>query len=484
MLDTDAVHALPAPALTRDGHPRRWLILAVVLIADGMELIDGTITNVAAPTIRDELGASTAALQWIAGGYALAMAAGLLPAARLGDVYGRRRIFRIGTIGFVLASLLCGLAPSAGALIAFRVVQGLAAALVLPQIVGILHAAFAPEELPKAFGAFGPILNLSAAAGPVLGGLLVGADLFGIGWRLLFFVNVPIGLVAIVGAFRILPESRTPGAPTLDVRGALLSALAMVLLIYPLIEGREAGWPAWTFAMMAASVLSFALFVRLSLRTERAGGHPLVTPSVLRKRPFTAGVTVALVTAAAVVGLSLTLTLYYQLGLGFSPAHAGVSWAPWSLGSAAGAALSGFVLTPRYGRRVLHAGVLMVVAGTLALLAVVEVHGSQLTTLVLAGPVFACGFGNGLMGAPLLASVLGVVDEREVGSASGVLTALFQLGASIGVAVLGTLFFAVASASGYGSAIESVLWVQAGLFAAAGALAFALPRKARAVMAH
>ncbi len=483
MTETLAPPVANPPAAVADpadtGHPRRWLILVVVLLVECMDLLDGTIVNVAAPSIRTDLGASTSALQWIVGGYALALAVGLMPGGRLGDVHGRRRLFLLGTIGFTVSSLLCGLAPNTGVLVGCRLTQGLAASLMIPQGFGIIRSAFSTEELPKAFGLFGPVIGLSAVLGPIIGGGLVDADLFGSGWRMIFLVNLPLGILAAIGALRVLPESRTPGAPTLDKRGAALVALAMGLLVYPLIQGREQDWPAWTFAMMGASLLLFVAFGWLARRSERAGGHPLVTPSIFRKRAYTAGVSVILLFFAGMIGLMLVITLYLQIGLGYSAVHAGVSFAPWSLGLAIGAGLGGAVLAPRFGRHVLHGGLLVMLAGVGGLLAVIHGEGTQLTTLQLAGPELVCGLGSGLIVAPLFSIVLAAVDDREVGSASGVLNALQQLGAAVGVAGLGTIFFSVIVHQGFVTATEHVLMVEAGLLVVTGVIALALPLHGR-----
>jgi EmrB/QacA subfamily drug resistance transporter len=471
--------APPAADPADAGHPRRWLILFVVLIVECMDLLDGTIVNVAAPTIRTDLGASTAALQWIVGGYALALAVGLMPGGRLGDVHGRRRLFLLGTIGFTVSSLCCGLAPSTGVLVACRLAQGLSASLMIPQGFGIIRSAFSKEQLPKAFGLFGPVIGLSAVLGPIIGGGLVDADLFGTGWRMIFLVNLPLGILAVIGALRVLPESRTPGAPTLDKRGAVLVALAMGLLVYPLIEGRGQDWPAWTFAMMAASALLFVAFGWLARRGERTGGHPLVTPSIFRKRAYTAGVSVILLFFAGMIGLMLVITLYLQVGLGYSAIHAGASFAPWSLGMGIGAGLGGGLLAPRFGRHVLHGGLLVMLAGVCWLLAVIHGEGMQLTTLQLAGPELVCGIGSGLIVAPLFSIVLAAVEDHEVGSASGVLNALQQLGSAVGVAGFGTIFFSVIVGDGFVPAVERVLWVEAGLLVVTGVLALALPLQPR-----
>src|SRR5690349_16488291 len=204
------------------GHPRRWAILALILAVEVMDLIDGTIVNVASPAIRESLSASLSALQWIAGGYALTFAIGLVTGGRLGDIFGRRRMFLIGVAGFTLASVLCGAATSPGMLIGFRLVQGLFAATMIPQGFGIVKQVFPTNELPKAVGMFGPVIGGSAVLGPVIGGLLVDGNLFGSGWRMVFLVNLPVGIAALVGGYRLLPESRAEGRPTLDLPGAVL----------------------------------------------------------------------------------------------------------------------------------------------------------------------------------------------------------------------------------------------------------------------
>jgi EmrB/QacA subfamily drug resistance transporter len=459
--------------MNEQGSPsqNRWLILALVLAVECMDLLDGTIVNVATPSIRADLGSSLAAVQWIAGGYALTFAVGLVTGGRLGDIYGRRRLFLAGVAGFTVASTLCGVARSTEMLIAFRLLQGAFAAVMIPQGFGIIRQAFPPHELQKAFGLFGPVIGLSAVLGPVIGGVLTDA----LDWRAIFLVNVPLGLAALLGGRRLLPESRADDPPTLDLPGAALVTVAAGLLVYPLIQGREAGWPAWTFASMAASVLVLGAFVAVERGRERRGVSPLVTPSLFRKRAFSAGLATALVFFAGMIGLMLVFTLYLQLGEGFSAIRAGVAMIPWSLGTAIGAGAGAGFLGPRFGRRTLHGGLAVMLAGVLSMLAVV--HADAVTTLKLAGPELLAGIGMGAMLAPLFDFVLAGVDDHEVGSASGVLNAMQQLGGAIGIAVIGTVFFSI---SGLVDAFETVLWIEAGTLVAAAMLVSLLPMRARA----
>src|SRR3954451_8613987 len=286
---TTTAATLPTAIVEERGHPLRWRILAVILAVEVMDLLDGTIVNVATPAIRAALGASLTQLQWIAGGYALTFSIGLVTGGRLGDIFGRRRMFLIGVAGFTLASVLCGAALTPGMLIAFRLVQGLFAAMMIPQGFGIVKQVFPANEIGKAFGMFGPVIGGSAVLGPVIGGLLVDGDLFGSGWRMVFLVNLPVGIAALICGFRLLPESRAQVRPTLDLPGAALVSTGIGLLIYPLIQGRTLGWPAWTYAVITAGILVLGLFVAVELRRERRGVSPLVTMSLFTKRAFSAG---------------------------------------------------------------------------------------------------------------------------------------------------------------------------------------------------
>jgi EmrB/QacA subfamily drug resistance transporter len=480
-LPATTVAPAPAPApAARQSHPRRWLILAIVLVVEVMDLLDGTIVNVAAPTIRADLGASTTALQWIVGGYALALAVGLVVGGRLGDIFGRRRLFMIGIVLFTLSSLLSGIAPSTGVLIAFRLTQGLAAALMIPQGFGILHSAFSTEDLNKAFGIFGPIMGLSAVFGPIVGGALVDADLFGTGWRLVFLINLPLGILALVGAARVLPESRTTsGATQMDWWGGVLVAAAAGLLVYPLMQGHEAGWAPWTFAMMAASLVVLGVFVRQQRRRGQTGRDPLITMGLFAKRAFSGGMGVIMLFFGAFGGLMLTLTLFLQLGLGYSASHAGLSLGPVCLGLAIGAGLAGGLLTPRFGRHVLHAGFALLIAGVAGTYAVLDAQQMTVTTWQLAGPLLVAGVGVGFVAGSLFGFILAAVTGDEVGSASGILNALQQLASAIGIAVFGTVFFGALPAPGYVDGLQQVLVVVAGVAVAGMALVLLLPRHPR-----
>jgi MFS family permease len=341
---------------SREPHPKRWAILWVVLAVECMDLLDATIVNVALPTIRADLDASTTAVQWVAAGYALALAVLLVTGARLGDIYGRRRLFLLGTAGFTACSALCGLAPSDELLIACRPAPGRGRRGRRAPGARAPARGVPRQRAAKAFAVFGPVIGLSAVLGPILGGLLVDADLFGTGWRLVFLVNIPVGIAAIAAAARLLPESRDPDPPSLDLAARRSSppppdcsstrSCRAASSTGP--RGPSPRWPA------ASGLLGvFAAHLR---RRERAHRSPLVTPSLFAKRPWNGGLVVFVLFFGGLGGVTLTLTLYLQLGLGYSAIKAGLTLVPLSIGMAFGAGLSGAVLGARFGRPVLHVG--------------------------------------------------------------------------------------------------------------------------------
>src|ERR671926_1045206 len=266
-----AIAAAPTTPATTQPYRLRWAVLAIVLVAEVMDLIDGTIVNVAAPSIRRDLGGSATTLQWLGAAYTLAFAVLLITGARLGDLVGRRRLFLVGVVGFTLASIACAAAPSSGFLIAVRVIQGAFGALLIPQGFGIIKEVFPPEEVQKAFAAFGPVIGLSAVASPIVGGALTSGDLFGLGWRAIFLVNVPLGIAGLVGSLKLMPRTGGTVGTRLDPGGAVIATAACFALIYPLVQGRVLGWPLWVFALLVAGVLGFGAFAAYERRhAERA----------------------------------------------------------------------------------------------------------------------------------------------------------------------------------------------------------------------
>jgi EmrB/QacA subfamily drug resistance transporter len=467
--------------LIERGYRFRWLVLTVVLIADVMDLLDGTVTNLAGPSIRNDIGGSESTLQWILAAYTLTFAVGLVTSARLGDLVGRRRMFVIGMAGFTVASLCCGLAPTATLLIAARIAQGLFGATMIPQGFAMVKASFLEEDLQKAFIPFGPVMGLSAVLGPILAGFLLKADLFGSGWRAIFWINVPVGLVASYLAIRYLPgdAERNPDA-RLDVPGALLITGASASLIYPLVQGREYGWPWWTFALMALSAVLFMAFAV----SERRSTHPVIEPSLFGHREFLGGLLFLGAFFTAMSGFMLAINLFLQYGLHFTPFHTGLALSPWALGIAIGAAASGAALGPRFGRRVLHGGLVVSAIGAVVTWWVLGHQGMQTTGWDLAPGFLVMGIGSGAIFAPLFDIILARLGDNEVGTGSGVLNAVQQFCGALGVAVLGTLFFHWLPADGFVDAIRWLVLISIASYAVCYAAAFLLPLKAREEAAH
>jgi EmrB/QacA subfamily drug resistance transporter len=465
-----------AQAALSTAYRYRWVVLAIVLVAEIMDLLDSTVITIAAPTIRSELGGGTATMQWWAAGYTLAFGVLMIVGGRLGDIFGRRRVFLVGIAGFTLASTACALAPSPDVLIATRVLQGAFGALLIPQGLGVIKNVFPPKELGGAFAAFGPVMGLAAIAGPIIAGWLTQADLLGTGWRMIFLVNVPLGLIGFAGALRFMPESRSASRIRLDPAGVVLISAASLAIIYPLVQGRELGWPAWTFALMAAGVVLLGVF---ALAERRTHGTPMIEPSLLRNRAFTSGLVVGLAFFAGFMGLVMVTSLFFQLGLGFSPEHAGLTLIPLSLGTAITAGAS-YALMPKFGRAVLQGGLVVVVAGLVGLAVTVTHWGTDVTSWQMAPAMLVIGLGLGFVFGPLFNVILAGVGEDEVGSASGTLNAIQQLGNSIGVALLATIFFSLLD-HGHASpaAMTRTVLIAAGLLVVTFVLSFLLPKDAR-----
>ncbi|WP_328454024.1 DHA2 family efflux MFS transporter permease subunit [Amycolatopsis sp. NBC_00438] len=455
---------------------KAWLVLAVVFIADVMDVIDSTIATLAGPAIRADLGGSETTLQWVLTAYTAAFAIGLITSGRLGDLLGRRRLFLLGMAGFTLASLACGLAPGVGFLITARVLQGLFGSVMIPQGFAMVKVVFPPHLLRKALIPFGPVMGLATVAGPILAGWLLHVDLFGSQWRSIFLINVPVGVFAWALGRRFLPH-RT-GEDTnarLDVGGVTLLTLASALLIIPLVQGRELGWPWWTYLSLAAAIVTLGLFVV----SERRSAHPVITPSLFRSRSFVAGLAIVGAFFASLTGFQLAFNLLLQLGLHWTPLHTSLTLIPWALGSAVAVGLAGAVLTQRLGRTTLHLGLGIAVAGLLALWWTIAHRGGGLTSVTLAPSLLLIGFGSGLVFVPIFDFILGNATTEEVGTGAGMLNAVQQFSGAIGVAALGTVFFAQAGRTTFLGAGELVIGLAVVLYVVTFGLVWLLPKHVR-----
>ncbi|MFE2278540.1 MFS transporter [Streptomyces sp. NPDC059454] len=420
--------------------PKRWLALVVILFASFMDLLDVTIVNVAVPAIQQDIGASYSEVAWTTSGYALAFAALLITGGRLGDLYGRRRMLLAGMAGFTVSSLLCGIAADPGTLIAARAVQGATAALMVPQVLSIIHVTFPPEERGKVFGVFSGIGGLALVFGPILGGVLVEADLLGWGWRPIFLLNIPVGILTFFAALYLVRESRDADAPRLDLVGVVLATTGVLMLVYPLTQGRELGWPAWSFGMLGGSVVVLAGFVAYERRLIARGGSPLIALELFRARSFAAGFGVNFLYSVAYGTFFLMWTICLQTGLGWSAMRAGLTGLPMFLGLLVSAGTTVQFLTPKFGRKVLFAGGVLLIAGALGMVWAYDRYGVEITSWEMSAPLFVFGLGMGAVLAPVLDFALTGVPHKVAGSASGVLNTSGQLGSAVGIALMAVFF--------------------------------------------
>ncbi|RJQ86629.1 MFS transporter [Amycolatopsis panacis] len=434
---------VPVPA---EPDPRRWRALWVCLIAGFMTLLDVSIVNVALPSMEHGIGATPADVSWVVSGYALTFGLALVPAGRLGDDYGRRRMFLLGLALFVVTSVLCGVAPNATWLVVARLCQGIAGGLLNPQIIGMMQQLFSGRERGKAFGAFGATVGLSTAVGPVLGGLLIQAFGNGEGWRWVFYVNLPIGVLAILFGLRLLPKDGRTGRKRIpDLVGTLLLGGAVVLVMLPLIEQeQQSGSPRWWLMGVAAGLL--VLFVLWERLLGNRGKHPLVNLKLLTVRSYSMGSVLGMVYFAGFTGIFLVLTLFFQQGQGYSALQAGAAMLAFAIGSAISPVLGGR-LVHRLGRPMIVAGVLLAALGLAGTAWLVRDYTGSGAALVLAAPLFVAGFGSGLVIAPNSTLALEDISPAEGGTAAGVLQTGQRIGSAVGTALGGALFFGELSRS-------------------------------------
>jgi MFS family permease len=478
---TDTQQITPAAAGRSRLRPAsRRSPLPVLMCGTFMIVLDFFIVNVALPSMQADLHASTSAIEWVVAGYGLTCAVLLIAAGRLGDLYGRRLAFAAGLAVFVVASAACGFAPSAGVLIAARIVQGIGAALVSPNVLSIIGVAFPGTARVRAITIYGLVLGLAAAGGQLIGGVLIQADFLGLAWRTVFLINVPVGLVALALTWRQVPESRAgqpaavPGGRALDVTGMILITVGLSALVLPLIEGVNLHWPAWTWASLAAAPVLLAAFAAHELRQARRGRAALLDLALLRQRALAAGLATQLVFWCGQASLFLVLALYLQAGRGLDPLQAGLVFSIMA-GAYLIASLRAPALTVRYGRSLAAAGALILAAGHGALLLVIAGLGVGGSVLWLAPGLLLVGGGMGLCLTALNTSVLAHATPQTAGAVSGAMSTTQQVGNALGVAVTGVIFFG-ALRGGYGHAMVLSLAELAALLVTAAALTRLLPR--------
>lgn len=421
--------------------PGRWKSLAVVLAGAFLTGLDFFIVNVSIPSIRATLNATFAEVQLVIASYGLTYSVLLISGGRLGDIYGRKRMFMCGVTVFTVASVLCGLSPSPLFLIAARALQGVSGALLSPQVLSIVQVTFPQRERAKAFGLYGTVIGLSSFSGNALGGLLVSADLFHLGWRPIFLINLPIGILTVLFASKFVKETRSPKARRLDLGGVAIMTLALTLLLYPLIQGREAGWPTWTYLCMAAFAPVLIVFVQFEKWLTARGGSPLMELSLFHNRVFVIGLFSGVCFFNGNAAFFLVSTVFLQTGLGYSAREAGLTFL-WFAVAFLGGSLASVRVQPILGSRIINLGAGLMITGLSGLLWITSWRGASLSSLDLAPVLLIYGTGQGFVMPTLINTILINIKGHDAGSASGVLSTVQQASFATGVAVIGTVFFA------------------------------------------
>ena len=471
---------ISAPGVASDApDPSRWESLAVVLAGAFLAALDFFIVNVSVPSIRASLHATFAEVQLIIASYGLTYAVFLISGGRLGDIFGRRLMFIWGVTAFTGASLLCGLAPSPPFLIAARALQGIAGALLFPQVLSIIQVTFPQRERAKAFGLFGTVIGMSSFSGNALGGVLVSANLLHLSWRPIFLINLPLGLVTVLAATKFMKESRSPKARRLDLGGVAIMTIALTLLLYPLIQGREAGWPMWAFISMAAFLPMLFLFIQFEKRVTAGGGSPLMELSLFHNRVFVIGLFSGVCFFSGAAAFFLISTVFLQNGLGYSARDAGLTFL-WFAIAFLGSSLASMRVQPKIGSRIINLGAALMIAGLAGLLWMTSWRGSSLSGWDLAPVLLIYGTGQGFVMPTLINTILINIKGHDAGSASGVLTTVQQASFATGVAVIGTVFFSalgnLTSADAFIRALRIAFSVNIGLLLVTFVLVLQIPR--------
>jgi EmrB/QacA subfamily drug resistance transporter len=433
----------------------RWAALPVLLMGTFVIVMDFFIVNVAFPSMQTSLHAGPSAVEWVIAGYGLTFASLLIASGRLGDRFGRRRLFALGLGLFVVASAACAFAPDATSLVVARLVQGSAAAMISPNVLSIIGVIYTGFDRVRAISVYGITLGIAAASGQFIGGLLIAANLLGLGWRTIFLINVPIGLVALILCRRFIPESRANQPRPLDLVGMVLVTAGLTAVVLPLIEGPLLSWPRWSWLSLALAVPVLTAFVAYELRVAQKGRAPLIDPALLGKRSLSAGLVTQLALWCSMASFFLVLALYLQHGREMDPLQAGSVFTILA-GAYLIASLRAPALTTRFGRSLITIGGVCMATGFVAMLAAVDAVGTGGSAWALVPGLVMVGAGQGLTITPLTTTVLSHAEPERAGAVSGILSTTQQIGTALGVAVTGAIFF-TAVHDGYAKAFTSSL---------------------------
>jgi EmrB/QacA subfamily drug resistance transporter len=459
---------------------RRWIGLLVLLTAPFLSVFDFFVVNISIPAMQRSFQANFAQVQFVVAAYSVAYAVLLVTGGRLGDIYGRKRIFMLGLAGFTLASAICGFSQSIGMIIWWRAMQGVGAAIMVPQVLAIMRVTFPVKERGLAFAIFGIALSLAALLGQLVGGFLMQVDALGLSWRSAFFINIPIGLAALAIAAYALRESASPNPLRLDLGGVVIISVGLLLLIFPLIQGRQSGWPIWSYASLMLAFIVLAAFVQYERWVVRRGGSPLIELSIFKESALLVGFFLILFFFAGFSPFFLALTIYLQNGMHFTPLATGYAFSAFALGFLIASTLS-IKLAPLLGRAILNLGALLMGLGLLGVIYVIRAHGEYLKVADLWLVLSAYGMGQGFVVPPLFNTIMAGARGSEVGAASGVLSTVQQIASAIGIASIGSVFFGALGnpprPEDFYTAFASALFCDLALLTTSFLLVFLLPQK-------
>jgi EmrB/QacA subfamily drug resistance transporter len=459
----------------------RTFILVILLFGAFMDILDTMIINIAIPSIQSGLQASSAAVEWTVNAYILGMALFIITGGRLGDIFGRKRMFMLGITGFTIASAFSGLAATINALIFSRAIQGIMAAIMVPQVLSYIQVLFAPKERAGALGAYGGVSAFATVGGPLLAAFLIKINLFELGWRTIFLINIPVGVLIFIAAAIVLAESKSLNPLRVDTLGTLMAMAALIMLLYPLIQGNSLGWPVWTYISMAASLIVAILFIVYEKHRMKLNQSPLIALNLFRFKSFIGGISVSTLIMIAMSGYFLVFTFYLQMGLHFTPLHAALAAVPFSIMVPAMTGFSVTKLAPRHGRKVVVVGLILLALGLAGVELVMRGAGTSLSNWQLLPVLLIGGAGMGMVVAPIIDFSISQIPQQDAGSASGILNMMQQVGSSIGIAILGTIFFnSIGSSfeiSGFAMGVRCAIWSAVGILILTIPFVFLLPQK-------
>ncbi|EHI99479.1 major facilitator superfamily MFS_1 [Clostridium sp. DL-VIII] len=459
----------------------RTFTLVILLFGAFMDMLDTNIINIAIPSIQSNLQASSSAVQWTVNAYILGMALIIITGGRLGDILGRKKMFMIGVAGFTVASAISGSAPTINVMIFSNAIQGIMAGIMVPQVLSYIQVLFAPKERAGALGIYSGIGGFASVGGPLLAAFLIKINLLGLGWRTIFFINVPVGVFIFIAAAIVLTESKSINPLRVDIPGTLMAMTSLIMLLYPLIQGNSLGWPVWTYISMAASLIVCILFIVYEKHRMKLNKSPLIALNLFQIKSFVGGVSVFTLFMIAMIGYNIVFTFYLQMGLHFTPMHAALTALPFSLMLPVGAAFSVTKLAPRYGRNIVVIGLILCSLGLAGVELVMHGAGTSMSNWQLIPVLLIAGVGMGMVVAPLTDFSISQVPQQDAGSASGVLSMMQQVGSSIGIAILGTIFFNYIGSSfefrGFTLGARYAIWSAVGILILTIPLVFLLPKK-------